>query len=81
MWTCGKAVQVRRGSSPAEAEGVVFFMIEGLVEGQLFGRCPVYAACLLGIAGRGRFGGGPGQGGYLEPAGIAVGVVGVPEEF
>jgi len=25
---------------------------------------------LLGIAGRGLLGGGPGQGGYLEPAGI-----------
>ena len=26
----------------------------------------------LGSAGRGRFGGGPGQGGYLDPAGMVV---------
>lgn len=29
----------------------------------------------LGKAGRGRLGGGPGQGGYLDPAGIVVVVV------
>lgn len=27
---------------------------------------------LLGRAGRGRFGGGPGQGGYFEPVGIVL---------
>lgn len=26
----------------------------------------------LGRAGRGRFGGGPGQGGYFEPEGIVI---------
>lgn len=29
----------------------------------------------FGRAGRGLLGGGPGQGGYLEPAGIVMGVV------
>jgi hypothetical protein len=29
----------------------------------------------LGMAGNGRLGGGPGQGGYLEPAGIVLVVV------
>lgn len=33
---------------------------------------PVYL--LFGSAGRGLFGGGPGQGGYLEPEGIVIDV-------
>lgn len=37
-----------------------------------FSTTPVYAECFLGSAGRGRLGGGPGQGGYFDPAGIVI---------
>jgi len=38
-------------------------------------RAQDFVYCLLGRAGRGLFGGGPGQGGYFEPEGILIVVV------
>lgn len=36
------------------------------------GRGHGWVYCLLGSAGRGLFGGGPGQGGYFEPEGMVI---------
>jgi len=54
------------------SRGLVEAMIGGHEEGIDFPTLPFVAAHYFGSAGRGRLGGGPGQGGYFEPAGMVM---------